>query len=50
MDKPIATTEILKKSIAAGIMIGIGATVKLCCDNQILGALLFSIGLFFICN
>ena len=50
MDKSITTTEILKKSIAAGIMIGIGATVKLCCDNQILGALLFSIGLFFICN
>ena len=50
MDKSITITEILKKSIAAGIMIGIGATVKLCCDNQILGALLFSIGLFFICN
>ena len=30
-------------------MISIGVTVKLCCSNQIIGALLFSIGLFFIC-
>lgn len=41
--------DIMKKSIAAGSMISIGVTVKLCCSNQIIGALLFSIGLFFIC-
>ncbi|MDD6022211.1 MAG: formate/nitrite transporter family protein [Oscillospiraceae bacterium] len=42
--------HILKKSIAAGVMIGIGAVAKLCCSNQIVGSFLFSIGLFFICN
>ena len=41
--------DIMKKSIAAGVMISIGVTVKLCCSSQIIGALLFSIGLFFIC-
>ena len=39
----------LKKSIAAGVLITIGAAVKLMCDNAVTGSVLFSIGLFFIC-
>lgn len=42
-------SQILKRSIAAGVMISIGAVAKLCCSNQIVGNFLFSIGLFFIC-
>jgi len=38
----------LIKSILAGIMIGIGATVYLSLENKIVGSLLFSIGLFII--
>ena len=40
----------LKKSVAAGMMIGIGATIYLLCENKIVGALLFTIGLFLICS
>ena len=40
----------IKKSISAGFMIGIGSTVYLICENKILGALFFSIGLFIICS
>lgn len=40
----------LKKSIAAGAMIGIGCTVYLSCENKIVGAILFSVGLFAICS
>lgn len=40
----------LKKSIAAGAMIGIGSTVYLVSENKVVGALLFSIGLFLICS
>lgn len=42
--------NILRKSIAAGILISIGATVKMNCNSPIIGAVLFSIGLFFICT
>lgn len=41
--------EALKKSIAAGLMISIGATVYLSLENKVIGALMFSIGLFVIC-
>lgn len=42
--------ERLRKSILAGICIGIGATVYLSCSNKYIGALLFGIGLFLICT
>lgn len=38
------------RSIAAGMMIGLGATIKLSCSDPIVGAFLFSIGLFYICS
>lgn len=41
--------ETLKKSVAAGFMIGIGAVIYLQCDNKIVGSLMFTIGLFTIC-
>lgn len=41
--------DYLIKSIFAGIMIGIAGTVYLRVDNNIVGALLFSIGLLVIC-
>lgn len=41
--------ETLKKAIAAGFMIGIGAVIYLQCENKTVGALLFTIGLFTIC-
>lgn len=41
--------ETLKKAIAAGFMIGIGAVIYLQCENKTVGALLFTIGLFAIC-
>ncbi len=41
--------ETLKKAIAAGFMIGIGAVIYLQCDNKIVGSLMFTIGLFTIC-
>lgn len=36
-------------AILAGIMIAIGATSYLSCDNKYIGALLFTVGLFAIC-
>jgi formate/nitrite transporter FocA (FNT family) len=39
---------VLCKSILAGIMIAIGGTVFLSCESKVVGAVLFSIGLFFI--
>lgn len=42
--------ESLRNSILAGMMIGIGSTVFLVLDNKIIGAILFSIGLFMICS
>lgn len=41
--------ETLKKAIAAGFMIGIGAIIYISCENKIVGALLFTLGLFTIC-
>ncbi len=41
--------SVLKKSFAAGVMISIGASIFLSVDNHIIGAILFSIGLFTIC-
>lgn len=42
--------ENLKKSFAAGFILGIGCIVKLSCDNDVIGATLFSTGLFAICS
>lgn len=41
--------SIFLRSVAAGILIGIGAVVKLSCSDPVTGSVLFSIGLFFIC-
>ena len=41
--------ETFKKAAAAGFMIGIGAVVYISCGNKIVGALLFTVGLFSIC-
>lgn len=41
--------ETLKKAIAAGFMIGIGAVIYIRCENKIVGAMLFTVGLFTIC-
>ena len=41
--------DLLKKSVAAGFAITIGATVYLVSENKVAGALLFSVGLFVIC-
>lgn len=40
----------LKKSFAAGFVLGIGCIVKLSCENNVVGAALFSTGLFAICS
>ena len=42
--------KILLRGISAGIMISIGGTIYLLLDNKMLGAFLFSIGLFAICT
>lgn len=42
--------ETIKKSVAAGAMIGIGSTIYLSVENKIIGALLFSLGLFMVCS
>lgn len=42
--------ESLRNSILAGMMIGIGSAIYLVLDNKIIGAVLFSIGLFMICS
>lgn len=42
--------DILRKSILAGICIGIGATTYLSCSNKYIGSFLFGIGLFLICT
>ena len=38
-----------RDAVTAGIMIGIGGAVFLSCESKVLGAVLFSIGLFTIC-
>ena len=42
--------RILIRSVLAGIMISIGGTIYLALENKMLGAFLFSIGLFAICT
>ena len=41
--------RILLRAVAAGIMISIGGTIYLTLENKMVGAFLFSIGLFAIC-
>lgn len=41
--------KILVRAIAAGVMISIGGTIFLTCESKLLGAFLFSIGLYAIC-
>ena len=41
--------KVLVRAILAGVMISIGGTIYLALDNKMLGAFLFSIGLFAIC-
>ena len=41
--------KILIRGILAGIMISIGGTIYLVCESKLLGAFLFSIGLYAIC-
>ena len=41
--------ETLKKSVSAGLMIGIGSVLYISCENKVVGALLFSVGLFAVC-
>lgn len=42
--------EVLRKSIAAGTAISIGAAIYLVSESKLAGALLFTIGLFVICS
>ena len=42
--------KVFTKAIASGLMIGVGVTIYLSCSNKIVGAVLFSIALFFICS
>lgn len=42
--------KILMRAILAGVMISIGGTIYLALENKMLGAFLFSIGLFAICT
>lgn len=39
----------LSKSVCAGVLIGIGGSVYLACDNKYVGAVLFSVALLCIC-
>jgi len=41
--------KILIRAILAGVMISIGGTIYLTCESKLLGAFLFSIGLYAIC-
>ena len=44
----LETRQLICKGIYAGFMIGIGCMVYLACPNKLVGAVLFSAGLFFI--
>ena len=37
-------------AVLAGLMIGVGGTVFLSCENKVAGALLFTVGLYVICT
>lgn len=41
--------NLILKAIGAGVLIAIGCIIKLNTENVVIGALLFSLGLFFIC-
>lgn len=41
--------ELSYKAMAAGFCIGLAAFIKMSCANEILGTLMFSTGLFFVC-
>ena len=41
--------KILVRAVLAGVMISIGGTIFLTCESKLLGAFLFSIGLYAIC-
>lgn len=41
--------QVINRSIAAGMLIGLGCTVYLSCENKTAGAVLFSVGLLLIC-
>lgn len=42
--------KIFKSAFAAGVLIGLSAAIYQSCDNKIIGAFLFSIGLLTICH
>ena len=42
--------KVLVRGILAGVMISIGGTIYLACESKMLGAFLFSIGLYAICS
>lgn len=42
--------SVFKKSVAAGAVIGVGATIYLLCENKTVGAFLFSLGLLMVCT
>ena len=44
----LETRQLICKGIFAGLMIGIGCIVYLACPNKLVGAVMFSAGLFFI--
>ena len=44
----LETRQLICKGIFAGLMIGIGCMVYLACPNKLVGAVMFSAGLFFI--
>lgn len=41
--------DIFKRAVGAGVGIGIGATVYISCENKVVGAVMFAVGLFCIC-
>ena len=49
MKNKISIKEEFKNSFLAGVLISIGGTVYISCQNKIVGAFLFSIALFCIC-
>ncbi len=42
--------DTFKRAVAAGIAIGIGSTVYVSCENKLVGAIMFAVGLFCICS
>ncbi len=46
----IGARETLVKGFMAGLMIAVGGTAYLSCENRVVGALLFTLGLITICN